>query len=50
MVTHEMGFAREVSNRVLFLDNGQIIEQNTPKELFGNPESPRLRDFLSKVL
>jgi len=50
MVTHEMGFAREVSNRVLFMDDGLIVEQNPPQELFGNPQSPRLKDFLSKVL
>ena len=50
VVTHEMGFAREVSNRVLFMDNGMIVEQNSPQELFGNPKSPRLCDFLSKVL
>ena len=50
MVTHEMGFAREVSTRVLFMDDGVIVEQNTPKELFGSPKSPRLRDFLSKML
>ena len=50
MVTHEMGFAREVSNRVLFMDNGLIVEKNAPKELFGNPQSPRLREFLSKML
>jgi len=50
MVTHEMGFAREVSTRVMFMDNGTIVEQNTPHELFSNPQSPRLRDFLSKML
>ena len=50
MVTHEMGFAREVSNRVLFMDDGQIVEQNPPKELFANPKSQRLQDFLSKML
>ena len=50
MVTHEMGFAREVSTRALFMDDGVIVEQNTPRELFANPKSPRLRDFLSKVL
>lgn len=50
VVTHEMGFAREVANRVLFIDQGQIQEQNTPKEFFDNPQNPRLRDFLSKVL
>ena len=50
MVTHEMGFARQVANRVLFMDKGVIVEQNTPAELFGNPRSKRLQDFLSKVL
>lgn len=50
VVTHEMGFAREVGNRVLFVDHGQIIEEKPPKEFFTHPESPRLRDFLSKVL
>ncbi len=50
VVTHEMGFAREVGSRVLFMDEGQILEQNTPQELFNNPQNPRLKDFLSKVL
>ena len=50
VVTHEMGFAREVGSRVLFMDEGRILEQNTPAELFGNPQHPRLKDFLSKVL
>ena len=50
VVTHEMGFAREVGSRVLFMDEGRILEQNTPAELFGNPQNPRLKDFLSKVL
>ena len=50
VVTHEMGFAREVGSRVLFMDEGQILEQNTPEELFSNPQNPRLKDFLSKVL
>ncbi len=50
VVTHEMGFAREVGSRVLFMDEGVILEQNTPAELFGNPQHPRLKDFLSKVL
>lgn len=50
VVTHEMGFAKEVANRVLFMDEGVIIEQNTPEELFGNPQHARTRDFLSKVL
>ena len=50
VVTHEMGFAREVGNRVIFIDDGQIIEQGTPNELFDNPQNPRLKDFLGKVL
>ena len=50
IVTHEMGFAREVSSRVLFMDEGLIAEQNTPQELFGHPQNPRTREFLSKVL
>ena len=50
VVTHEMGFAREVGNRVLFMDEGKIVEQGTPAEVFGNPKHPRLQDFLSKVL
>lgn len=50
VVTHEMGFAREVATRVLFMDGGQILEQNTPNEFFSNPQNPRLKDFLSKVL
>ncbi len=50
VVTHEMGFAREVANRVLFIDQGLIQEQNTPKDFFDNPQNPRLKDFLSKVL
>lgn len=50
VVTHEMGFAREVATRVLFMDGGQILEQNTPNEFFSNPKNPRLKDFLSKVL
>jgi len=50
MVTHEMGFAREVGNRVLFMDEGLIVEQNTPENFFGDPKSPRLQDFLAKVL
>ena len=50
VVTHEMGFAREVGNRVLFMADGKILEENTPEELFGNPKHPRLQDFLSKVL
>ena len=50
VVTHEMGFAREVGNRVLFMDEGHIVEEGTPEEIFGNPKNPRLQDFLSKVL
>ena len=50
VVTHEMGFAREVATRVLFKDGGNIVEQNEPKEFFANPQHPRLKDFLSKVL
>ena len=49
-VTHEMGFARQVADRVIFMDQGQIVEQNTPTEFFGNPRSERTRDFLSKIL
>ena len=50
VVTHEMGFAREVSNRVLFLDDGIIAEEGTPDEIFGNPQCERLQSFLAKVL
>lgn len=50
VVTHEMGFAREVATRVLFIDDGKIQEENEPKEFFSNPKNPRLKDFLSKVL
>ena len=50
VVTHEMGFAREVASRVLFMDQGVIMEENRPGALFENPQSPRLRSFLSKVL
>ncbi|MBR6789448.1 MAG: amino acid ABC transporter ATP-binding protein, partial [Oscillospiraceae bacterium] len=49
-VTHEMGFAREVANRVLFMDGGQILEQADPETFFGNPKNPRAQEFLSKVL
>jgi general L-amino acid transport system ATP-binding protein len=49
-VTHEMGFARSVADRVIFMDQGQIVEQNTPAEFFNNPKSDRTRDFLSKIL
>ena len=50
VVTHEMGFAREVGSRVLFMDGGRIVEQGTPEKIFNAPENPRLQDFLSKVL
>ena len=50
VVTHEMGFAKEVANRILFMDEGRIVEQGTPEQIFTNPQSPRLKDFLSKVL
>jgi len=50
VVTHEMGFAREVGSRVLFMDEGQIVEQGTPDAIFTSPQHPRLQDFLSKVL
>jgi len=50
VVTHEMGFAKEVGSRVIFMDEGKILEENTPDALFSNPEHPRLQDFLSKVL
>ena len=50
VVTHEMGFAREVATRVVFIDGGEIQEENAPEEFFANPKNPRLREFLSKVL
>ena len=50
VVTHEMGFARNVSSRTLFLADGKLVEEGTPKDIFENPQSPRLQDFLSKVL
>lgn len=50
VVTHEMGFAREVSDRIIFMDKGIIIEDGTPKDIFENPKQPRLKEFLSKVL
>lgn len=50
IVTHEMGFAREVATRVLFMDDGQILEENTPDQFFTNPQNPRAKEFLSKVL
>ena len=50
VVTHEMGFAREVGDRVIFMDEGKIVEENTPNELFENPQSERLKSFLAKIL
>ena len=50
IVTHEMGFARQVADRVVFMDDGQILEEGTPDHFFENPENPRCRDFLSKIL
>ena len=50
VVTHEMGFAREVADRVIFMDGGYIVEQGTPAEVFGNPQNKRTQDFLNKVL
>lgn len=50
VVTHEMGFAREVADRVLFMDDGHIVEQGTPEEIFQHPENPRTQDFLAKIL
>ena len=50
IVTHEMGFAREVSDRIIFISDGQIVEQGTPSELLEHPKEQRTRDFLSKVL
>ena len=50
VVTHEMGFAREVGDRVLFMDDGKILEENTPDGIFNHPQNPRLQEFLSKVL
>jgi polar amino acid transport system ATP-binding protein len=50
VVTHEMGFAKEVGNRVLFMDEGKLVEEGTPSEIFDTPKHPRLQDFLSKVL
>ena len=50
VVTHEMGFAREVADRVLFMDGGHILEEGTPQQIFGDPQHPRTRDFLNKVL
>ncbi|MBR5011580.1 MAG: amino acid ABC transporter ATP-binding protein, partial [Clostridia bacterium] len=50
IVTHEMGFAKEVATKVIFMDEGKILEENSPSEFFANPQKPRLKDFLSKVL
>ncbi len=50
VVTHEMGFAREVGTRVMFMNEGKLVEEGTPEEIFGNPKHPRLQEFLSKVL
>ena len=50
VVTHEMAFAKEVASRIIFMDNGAVVEENTPKELFENPKSDRLKSFLSKVI
>ena len=50
IVTHEMGFAREIATRVVFLDKGKIIEEGTPEEFFKNPKTPRVKEFLDKVL
>ena len=50
VVTHEMGFAREVADRVMFMDEGKVMEENTPENLFGNPQTQRAQEFLSKLL
>lgn len=50
VVTHEMGFAKEVGDRVLFMDEGKIVEQGNPEELFNKPQNPRTQDFLKKIL
>ena len=50
VVTHEMGFAKEVATRVIFVDGGKIVEEGTPHEIFNNPKSERLKNFLAKVL
>ena len=50
VVTHEMGFAKEVGDKILFMDQGKILEEGTPEEIFNNPKNPRTIDFLSKVL
>ena len=49
-VTHEMGFAKEVGNRIVFMDHGTIVEENTPEEFFNNPKSPRAKQFLNEIL
>jgi general L-amino acid transport system ATP-binding protein len=49
-VTHEMGFARSVADRVIFMDQGQIVEENAPEEFFAHPKNERTRDFLSKII
>ena len=50
VVTHEMGFAREVANHVMFMADGKLLEEGSPEEIFTNPQHPRLKDFLAKVL
>ena len=50
VVTHEMGFAREVGDRILFMDGGYIVEEGSPEEVFGNPKNERTQNFLAKVL
>jgi polar amino acid transport system ATP-binding protein len=50
IVTHEMGFAREVATRIIFMDEGKILEEGTPQQIFENPQHPRLQEFLQKVL
>ena len=50
VVTHELGFAREVGTKLVFMDEGKIVEENTPEKFFADPQSPRAKDFLSKVL
>ena len=50
VVTHEMGFAKEIANRIIFMDEGKNLEEGTPQEIFNNPKNPRTKDFLSKVL
>jgi polar amino acid transport system ATP-binding protein len=50
VVTHEMGFAREVADRVIFMDEGKIVEEGTPEQIFNNPQQQRTKDFLNKVL